>query len=163
MSKPSILIVAGSFSLPEFYDEIINGVERKGYEITCPHLPSVGLKTGAREGKPPTLYDDMALIAKEVEKLADAGKDVLLIGHSYGGTPMIESVKGLRKGERKKQGKKGGIVRLSFITALVPAVGLSAGSVLADVPEEYRSPMELDVGSSLLYFSFVPFPSFNNH
>ncbi|KAF2709781.1 alpha/beta-hydrolase [Pleomassaria siparia CBS 279.74] len=144
MSKPSIILVPGSFSFPELYDTVVNPIKGKGYEIKALHYPSVGLKTGPREGTPPTMYDDAAFIAKETEKLADEGKDVVIVAHSYGGVPTTESTKGLSKGEREKAGKKGGIVKLAYLTCLVPPVGTAAASMLADVPAENK--INLKVG-----------------
>ena len=91
------------------------------------------------------MYADAAFIAQEIEKLADEGKDVILIGHSSGGVPLSESTKGLGKEEREKEGKKGGVVRLGYLTALVPPVGTSAAGVLAGVPEEFRLNLQMDV------------------
>lgn len=138
----------GSFAVPEFYDPVVDAVVARGYEIRALHLPTVGLKTGeGREGAPLTMNDDAAFIAKEVERLADEGKDVVLIGHSYGGVSMTQSSKGLEIKERKKRGKTGGIVSLAYITSVVPAVGTSAMDVLADVPAENKLDLKTDVGS----------------
>ncbi|KIY03429.1 uncharacterized protein Z520_00120 [Fonsecaea multimorphosa CBS 102226] len=145
MSKPAILLIPGSFSLPEFYDPVINAVAAEGYEIQGLHKPSVGLASGKpREGAPPTMYDDAAFIAKETEKLADQGKDVILVAHSYGGVPVTQSTKGLSKEERKKQGKVGGIVNLAYMTSLVPPVGQAARDILADVPQEQKLDLKVD-------------------
>lgn len=152
-SKPSFLVITGSFTRPSFYDPVVNAVEAKGYEIRALHSPSVGLETGPREGEPPTMFDDAAFIAKETEKLADESKNVILIAHSYGGVPATESTKGLGRGERQAQGKKGGIIRLAYMTAMVPAVGKSGA--LVDVPEENLVPLKMDVGTSSLS-SFNP-------
>jgi hypothetical protein len=145
MSKPSILFIPGSFSIPEFYDPVLDAVRSKGYEIKGLHKPSAGLKTGPREGTPPTMYDDAAYIASEASKLADEGKDVILVAHSYGGVPTTESTKGLSKKERQEQGKKGGIVGLGYLTALVPAVGTSAAGLLANVPDDQKLDVKMDV------------------
>jgi predicted alpha/beta hydrolase len=145
MSKPSILLIPGSFALPEFYDPVVNAVSAKGYSIQALHLPTVGPKIGPVDAEPPSMYADAAFIAQEIEKLADEGKDVILIGHSYGGVPLSESTKGLGKDEREKEGKKGGVVRLGYLTALVPPVGTSAAGVLAGVPEEFRLNLQMDV------------------
>ncbi|EMR68671.1 hypothetical protein UCREL1_4317 [Eutypa lata UCREL1] len=96
MSKPSILLIPGACGLPEFYESFINAVTARGYEIRGLHLPSVCLKTETREGEAPTMYEDAAFIAKHATALADEGKDVLILTHSYGGVPGTESVKGLR-------------------------------------------------------------------
>ena len=147
MSRPSILIVAGSFTRPQFYDQVVHAVKAKGYEIRALHSPSVGLEPGPREEEPPTMYDDATFIAKETKSLADEGKNVILVAHSYGGVPATESTKGLGKDERAAQGKKGGIVRLAYMTAMVPAVGMSGA--LNDIPEENRVALKIDVGLAL--------------
>ncbi|MCJ1282914.1 hypothetical protein MMC26_002240 [Xylographa opegraphella] len=144
MSKASIIIVPSSFALPELYDSVVNAVAAKGYEIQALHLPTVGLKTGPKDGAPATMYEDAEFIAKEVDKLADEGKDVILIAHSYGGIPATECIKGLGKEERQKNGKKGGVVALAYMTALVPAVGVSAMGVLASVPPESQLELPID-------------------
>lgn len=134
MAKPSILFIPGSFGLPEFYDPVFDLVRAKGYEIRGLHKPSVGLSAGQpRPGVPATMYDDAAHIAGEAEKLVDAGKDVILVPHSYGGVPTTQSTKGLSKEERQKEGKPGGIVCIAYMTCLVPALDQTAKDVLATV------------------------------
>lgn len=146
MSHISILLVTGSFALPAFYDTVVNAVSAHGYEIRALHLLSAGLGSG--KGRPgpdkPTMADDASMIASEAEKLAQAGKAVILIAHSYGGTPATESTLGLRLEERLSQGKTGGIARLAYVTALVPEVGMSAGEVLSDVAPENRDELNVD-------------------
>lgn len=130
MSKPSILLIPGAFALPEFYDSIVIPLAAKGYDIRALRTLTVSDAPGPTDRAPVTMYDDANLIATEAGKLADEGKDVILLAHSYGGVPMTESCKGLGKEERAKQGKQGGIVRLAYITCLVPALGETAGEVL---------------------------------
>lgn len=146
MSKPSILLIPGSFALPEFYDPVMNAIRSKGYSIRGLHLPTVGVSAGKpREGTPPTMYDDASFVAKEVQVLVGEGKNVILICHSYGGTPTSQSTKGLSRAERQAEGKEGGIVRLAYMTAVVPALGASAQDVLADLPPENQTSMKMDV------------------
>ncbi|KAI0421083.1 Alpha/beta hydrolase fold-1 [Xylaria grammica] len=144
--KPTIVLIPGSFALPEYYKGIVDGVVANGLEIHALHLPSVG--TGPNEGREgdvlPTLYDDAAHIAEEITRLADNGEDVILVTHSYGGAPGTQSVKGLAKKAREAEGKPGGLIRLAYLTSLVPSVGQTAAGVLADVPEEQRSEMQVD-------------------
>ncbi|RWA11421.1 hypothetical protein EKO27_g3676 [Xylaria grammica] len=135
MSRPSIVIVPAASALPLFYDTIVDRVSQHGYDIKALHIPSVGLVTGARPGEPPTMYDDAAFIAAYVKGLADAGRDVLLVTHSYGGTAATQSVRGLSKSERLKEGKTGGIVGLAYMTSLVPEVGHPASALAGTAPE----------------------------
>lgn len=152
MSRPSILLIPGSFALPDFYDIVVDAATAQGYSIKALHLPSVGLSTlNGRPGVLPTMYDDAAFIAGEAEKLADEGKDVLLIGHSYGGVPVTQSLKGLSIKERQKQGKAGGVVGLAYITSVVPVVGQSAADVLGNVPQEHKLDLKIDVRLLLLF------------
>ncbi|KAI8630616.1 alpha/beta-hydrolase [Xylariaceae sp. FL1651] len=137
MSKPYILLVPGSFAVPEFYDNIVTDIKANGYDMKALHLPTVGLGPGQGRDTPPgTMYDDAALIAKEIETLADAGREVILVAHSYGGMPATESTKGLSLQERRKQGKKGGLVRIAYKTVLLTTPGRSAEDVLADIPQD---------------------------
>ncbi|KIW99729.1 uncharacterized protein Z518_11142 [Rhinocladiella mackenziei CBS 650.93] len=145
MSKPTILLIPGSFSLPDPYDPVVDAVRAGGYEIRVLHLPSVGISAGhGREGAPPSMYDDAAFVAKEAEKLADEGKKIILIGHSYGGIPVTQGAEGLAVKGRQTQGKAGGIVTLAYMTALVPGVGQSAVDIIADVPQEHQVDLKVD-------------------
>lgn len=56
----------------------------------------------------------------------------MLLAHSYGGIPATEALKGVTKAEREKEGKKGGVVRIGYLTCLVAEVGQSAVNVLAN-------------------------------
>jgi len=151
MAKSSILLIPGSFVLPEMYDPVVAAVRAQGYEMKALHLPSVGLSARqGRDGPAPSMHEDAAFVAKEAEKLVEEGKDVVLIGHSYGGIPITQAAKGLGVEDRRKQGKKGGIVKLAYMTALVPAVGSSAVDVLAGVPPEHQAPMETDENGWML-------------
>ncbi|KAI1114234.1 alpha/beta-hydrolase [Nemania sp. NC0429] len=138
MSSLSIVIVPAASALPLFYDTVVEGVSRHGYDIKALHTPSVGLPTGARPGALPTMYDDAAFISHHVADLADAGRDVLLFAHSYGGTPATESVKGLSKAERRAQNKNGGVVGLAYMNALVPEVGNPASRFAGTAPKGPR-------------------------
>jgi hypothetical protein len=58
-------------------------------------------------------------------KAADAGKDVILVMHSYGGVPGSAAAKDLSKEERAKESKPGGIVRLVYLAAFPIEEGVS--------------------------------------
>lgn len=146
MSNLSILLIPGAFGQPVFYSSITDAVTAKGYEIKGIPLTTVNLEAGdPGPGIPGTMYTDAALIASEIENLADEGKDVIIITHSYGGVPGTESVKGLAKEDRKKQGKKGGVVRLAYMTSIVVPIGGSTYGMLSTVPPENQGQTTVDV------------------
>jgi alpha-beta hydrolase superfamily lysophospholipase len=148
MSKPSVLFVPGSYCLLSLYQPLFDAVTEAGYEIIGVHPPTVGPSSRqGRDGPAPSMYDDAEVIAKKVEELADQGKDVILMGHSYGGVPMSQCTKGLGREERTAQGKPGGISRLAYMAALVPPLGASAGSLLSRFPDNKRPPVSIDVSA----------------
>lgn len=147
--KPFILIVPGGMTPATVYDPVVEEVTKRGQDIRALTLPSVRLhsETGpVRE--PPTMYEDAAFIAKEAEALADAGRDVIIISHSYGGVPATESVRGLSKAARRKEGKPGGVVRLAYMTALIPELGDPANEVLTKRPRAEGPSVEMDMDVS---------------
>ncbi|KAI1276062.1 Alpha/beta hydrolase fold-1 [Xylaria sp. FL0933] len=144
MSKPYFLFVTGSFAPAPFYDTLVDGVKAHGYDMKALQLPTVGLGPGqGRDTPPATMYDDAALVAKEVEALADAGREIILVAHSYGGMPATESTKGLSVKDRQKVGKQGGIVRIAYKTVLLTTPGGSATDVIAP-PQDGTSHMQMD-------------------
>ncbi|KAI2612155.1 uncharacterized protein GGS25DRAFT_528858 [Hypoxylon fragiforme] len=136
MTKPTFVIVPGALALPSKYTNLFEALGAKGYELTGVHYPSVGFRDSPHKEVLPTLHDDAVTVAEAVIRLADEGKD----GHSYGGLPITEAlkIKGVIKADRQKEGKKGGLVRLAYMTGIVAPVGSSATDILGDMPEENR-------------------------
>ncbi|TGJ81787.1 hypothetical protein E0Z10_g6957 [Xylaria hypoxylon] len=155
--KPTIIIVPGSFALPEFYKEVVDGVVANGLEIRTLHLPSSG--TASNQGREgdwlPTVYDDAAFIADEVTRLADSSKDVVLVTHSYGGVPGTQSMKGLAKTAREAEGKPGGVVKLAYLTSVVPRVGETTTDVLGTVTKEQQSEILVDEKGWLYHANYT--------
>jgi pimeloyl-ACP methyl ester carboxylesterase len=148
MPEVSLVLVPGSYNPVSEYQHIIDAVRKAGYEVVGVDLPTVG--PGIRQGKDtpaPSMYDDASAIAAVVEKLADKGQYVVIVGHSYAGVPMSQSTNGLDKASRAQQGKPGGIVTLAYLAALVPPLGGSAGSLLDRFPDKDRPAVSIDVSS----------------
>jgi alpha-beta hydrolase superfamily lysophospholipase len=145
--KPTLVLVPGSFNYAKTYIPLIEKFKSTGYSLHTIDLRTVGKKPGP----PPTIYDDAAFIASEVEKLADEGKEMVLVGHSYGGIPISQCMEGLSRAAREKEGKQGGVVRIAYMTALVPALGESAVVGLEGCPTGYTEADEV----SLLRFSSI--------
>lgn len=148
IGRPSILIVPGACSTPEFYEPFVTAVREKGYEIETVHIPSTNYE-GRTQGAPaPSMSDDVAMVQARIAELAAAGKDVVLMTHSYGGTPGTQSVEGFAKMERQSRGLKGGVVGLAYMCSLIPELGQPAGSVQASMSEDEKPHMAVDVCSS---------------
>ena len=135
-TPPTFLLTTGSFAHPSMYVPTTDLLPAN-ITIHVPHLRTVSAGKGKSGAvPPPTMYDDAAMIRGKIAALADEGKDVVLLAHSYGGIPATEALKGVTKAEREREGKKGGVVRIGYLTCLVPEVGGSAVALLGDVPEE---------------------------
>lgn len=70
------------------------------------------------------------MINKLLNPLLDDGKDILLVMHSYSGSPGSVAARGLSQVERVSKGLEGGIIRLVFIAALVAPKGASLLSMV---------------------------------
>ncbi|KAJ9614613.1 hypothetical protein H2200_002750 [Cladophialophora chaetospira] len=116
-SSPIILIIPGSFSTAQMYYSVLSSLE-----TLSPNTPAYvsNLPSAIRNAPEPaaTLADDAAHFRSIIEKLAEGGREVILVAHSYGGVVATE-IAGVSKKEREAQGKKGGVVRIVYLAAHV--------------------------------------------
>lgn len=105
MVKPVLVLVPGAWHPPSAFGPFTKYLESKGYLVDPVALQSV-------DADPPlhNFDADVQHIAAAVEKHADAGRDVILLTHSYGGNPGSSASKGLLKSQREAAGKSGGII-----------------------------------------------------
>ena len=78
--------------------------------------------------------DVSAIRAALTEAIESKGLDVVLVGHSYGGTPCLAATEGLWKTTRERQGLKGGVAKVALIAA--PLV--QAGESISGLRQEYE-------------------------
>src|SRR5436190_3637998 len=107
MPATVILVHGAAHGNPEYFKPL------KAW-LTYDGIESVSMKCPSDGADPPRLgmYDDAKYVREIILKEIDAGKDVLVFMHSYGGMVGTEASKGLSKAERQKEGKKGGVVHL---------------------------------------------------
>ena len=111
-SRPTIVIVPGSFSAYGAYDPFVALLRAQGFTTFAVKLPS----TQKRHPLPPaTLQDDAAHVRGVVEALVaeKEGSQVAVLAHSYGGSVATEALAGLQSG----------VKRLVFLSATAPRVG----------------------------------------
>ncbi|KAF1843463.1 alpha/beta-hydrolase [Cucurbitaria berberidis CBS 394.84] len=138
-----LVLVPGSFAYSALYEPLITPLRAKGLIIHALDPPC--FPASYKKGTPsPSMYDDAAFINAFVTKLAEEGKDIVLLAHSYGGTPATESLKGVTKKEREAQGKKGGVVRVAYLTAIVPKIGEHLAQVISAAAQGGAPPIEID-------------------
>ncbi|KAH8881127.1 alpha beta-hydrolase [Thozetella sp. PMI_491] len=125
-ARPTILMVHGSWHPPEFYKTQLDLIETHDFPTACPRQPSVG-------ALPPIgLMEDAQAIQHQLKELIEVeGKDVIVVGHSYGGVVTSQAVDPtFGKKARTEQGKPGGVIHLLFVTAWIVPLGESLGSML---------------------------------
>jgi alpha-beta hydrolase superfamily lysophospholipase len=110
MSKPTILLVPGSFAPPTIYQTLITLLSKRGYPAVALQLPS----TQKRMPLPPaTMEEDAETVKRAAETLISQGKDVVVLCHSYGGAPTTQGLANVA------------VKRIIYLTAVAPRVGQS--------------------------------------
>lgn len=125
--KPVIVFVPGAFSRPSHFDLVSDPLRDIGYEVHVVDHPS---SPDVAVDPTPSMYDDADNIRRLVETLADEGKDIIIVMHSYGGIPGTQGCEGLSRNERLRASKPGGIIRLLYVGAAIAPVGSSMAGIL---------------------------------
>ncbi|RBR25731.1 uncharacterized protein FIESC28_01484 [Fusarium coffeatum] len=146
-SKPTIVFIPGAWHSPDSFQLARDALQARGWETEAVAFPTVG-------AEPPTkgVPDDAAEVRKVLEALAEQGKQIVLVVHSYGGVVGAQAVRGLGYKQRQKEGKAGGIITFLYLSAFVVPTGQSllkmlggnwlpwmrveGERVFADTPEE---------------------------
>lgn len=133
--KPTIILASGSWYPARSFDPLAQILHSHGYTTKSIAWPSI---TCAEEIK--DLSEDIAALRALVEPEVQAGRDVVVVAHSWAGLPVNSGLGGLlakrvsssaegnEGGNGKEGGKgksKGGVVKLLFIAAFVPEIGQS--------------------------------------
>ncbi|KAK1687607.1 Alpha/beta hydrolase fold-1 [Colletotrichum godetiae] len=148
-SKPVIVLTPGAWHSPEHFQDFRDELHTRGWETHGVRNQSVG-------SEPPTkgLYDDAAATAAVLQELADQGKQIVLIAHSYGGLAAAEGVKGFGIKQRTAEGKPGGVIMFVYLAAFVGQKGQSILSLTGDV---YPPWTKVEDGRILLLATDEPF------
>ncbi len=132
--KPTILFVHGAWDNGSAWDTVCDSLSKHGYPTVAPSLPSAGSRPPV-----PSHLEDAKSIRHELELLVhNQKKEVIVVGHSYGGFVAIESVKGFEK----RQGQEGCVIHCLTMSAFVGCKGESVMSILDHKLPEF---LELDV------------------
>ncbi|PYI26788.1 alpha/beta-hydrolase [Aspergillus indologenus CBS 114.80] len=157
----TIVLVHGAWHQPSSYSLFTTALRRLGHEVHVPRLLSMNGARPANAG----LEEDSDLIRTYVESLVSAGREVLVLLHSYGGQVGTNALSdGLGVTARRAQGLPGGIVQLVYIAGFAVTEGISMTDVvvahghgdLMDVAFDFaadrtcisRDPKTLVVGAS---------------
>ncbi|KAF4120863.1 hypothetical protein GMORB2_2349 [Geosmithia morbida] len=111
---PTIVLAPGAWHTADCFDALRDALHAKDWLTEAVEYPSVG-------AEPPTkgLADDASAVRSVLERLADEGKKIVLVGHSYGGLVIANAVKGLGYKQRQNDGKVGGVIIMVYLAAFV--------------------------------------------
>ncbi|GKT46684.1 uncharacterized protein ColSpa_06865 [Colletotrichum spaethianum] len=123
---PTIVFTPGAWHGPWAFDLVRAGLTLKGYESEAITLPSVGADP-ATVG----LEEDAAVLRSTLETLADAGKEIVLVVHSYGGMVGSNAIEGLGYQQRAANNETGGVIMLMYLTAFAAPNGTSLLDMLS--------------------------------
>jgi len=120
--NPVIVLVPGAWLTTIQYRELVLRFELSGYRTVIQQLPSVNSRNpDAHTVETDTTFVRNHLLLPEIR----AGRDVVLLMHSYGGFPGPVAANGLSKKELSAQGKPGGIIGMIMLSAFVALEGQS--------------------------------------
>lgn len=138
MEKPGVLIVHGAWHQPSHWENVHCQLTAAGYQVEAPASPSAS-NTAVKD----VLTKDVVIVKESIHRIADTGKDVVMICHSYGGIIGSEAVAEFIEETKGKQGI-GCIKHLVLVAAVVLPKGMSLlGSRL--------TPHALDFDNGLLH------------
>lgn len=138
-NSPTIFFIPGAWHHPWIFDDVRNVLSTRGYETDSSTLVTVGSKNASAG-----VIDDAVEVRSALLKLVEAGKEVILVAHSYGGLVASNSVQGLSADQRSANDKPGGIIMLVFLCAFVVPVGTSLLTAHGDVYPDWWNVTEVN-------------------
>ena len=128
-SKPALVLVPGMSSVATIvFRPLIESLKSKhGFaDVTPVNLPSVDAIATKASLKPSGLHVDIAAVRAAIESYLKDGKDVVVVAHSYGGTPSLYAISDLWK---SNQSGKPGVLKAILLAA---SLTLPGGTVAGD-------------------------------
>ncbi|KAK5709013.1 hypothetical protein LTR17_020159 [Elasticomyces elasticus] len=139
MAKPVILLVPGAWHTPAHFSRLTAELEIAGYTCIGIDLPSNTRHSPDRHGRLISIDDDTAAVHQAIlQQLEEAGRDVLVVTHSYGSIPglaALDFVKDTVPTAAKRSSKVLGVVVISGF--LLPASSTMLECMGGKLPPQY--------------------------
>jgi len=98
MSQPAVVLAPDVWHPDNCFDNVTSILTEQSYEYHSIAFPSV---THTTENKDALLTENTATIRCVIEPLVDAGRDVVLVMHSWAGVQCCSGLKGLTRADRQ--------------------------------------------------------------
>ncbi|KAI0155008.1 Alpha/beta hydrolase fold-1 [Xylariaceae sp. FL1272] len=128
-TKPLIFFVPGAWHNSKCFSHVRRELESRGFETAATDLASVG-STDGNVG----LLDDAQKVREALRPHIEAGKNVIVFAHSFGGFVSSNAVYDLGDAQRKTEGKEGGVKMLLFLASAFVGKGQSLASAFGGEP-----------------------------
>lgn len=140
---PTILAVPGAWHTVESFDTVKKIFTDRNYDFVSQNAPGVVDANATVTG------DAASLRTNLLQPLVEAGKDVIVMMHSYGGMYGSQAVRGLSKRERAQSGKQGGVVSLIYVSAVTPLEGQSTLDMMGTDAQHLPTWVDYDVSNKI--------------
>ncbi|KAB5582801.1 Alpha/beta hydrolase fold-1 [Coniochaeta sp. 2T2.1] len=117
-NRPLTLLVHGAWHRPAHFRSLIRDLRGLGHTVLAPPLASSGYDDSI-DGT--THLDDVRRVHEVLLPYLDAGREAVVLAHSYGGVVATEAIEHHTVAERKARGLPGGIKAVIYVAAS-PAV-----------------------------------------
>ena len=124
-SNPIFVFVPGAWHTPDTFDGIRELLTARGFESEAVANQSVGAADESTG-----LLADIAYTKNHLQGLADQGRQIVVVTHSYGGMVGAGAVEGLGYAQRAKAGQTGGVIQVVWMAAFVTPKGKSVIDML---------------------------------
>ncbi|KAJ6038728.1 alpha/beta-hydrolase [Penicillium canescens] len=125
-NTPIYVFVPGAWHTPDTFDGIRAILITRGYDSEAVALPSVGAAEPTKSG----LHADIAHTNGVLRALAEHGRQIIVVAHSYGGIVGAGAVEGLGYAQRSKAGQPSGVIMVVWLAAFVTPKGKSVIDML---------------------------------
>lgn len=115
-TKPVVVVVPGAWHPSAAYRPITSALMDAGFESSVASLPSFNTNDPSSAS---CKADATALRRQILSHIDEAGHDIVLLVHSYGGIPASGASYGLSKKSREREGKKTAVLGMIYMSAFV--------------------------------------------
>jgi pimeloyl-ACP methyl ester carboxylesterase len=117
--KPSVILLPGAWHLPIIYSAVESLLDKAGYTDVC----SIALPSSGNGELPLTRDPDIAAVRSAINPRLQDGKDIILVAHSYSGSPASEALEGLPSAQTPTSGSSGRILGIVYLAAMIYPLG----------------------------------------
>ncbi|CRL20044.1 unnamed protein product [Penicillium camemberti] len=127
--SPVFVFVPGAWHAADTFDVVRDLMHKRGLATEAISTPSVG-------AFPPDkgLHADIEHTRAILKEMVEAGRQIVVVNHSYGGMVGAGAVEGLGYSQRCKAGLPGGVIMVAWMAAFVTPKGKSVKDMLGNFP-----------------------------